>query len=134
MISFPIMITLLLALMPIFLLGSFEVTNIRSAKDGQKQRIVIDLDGQKEPSYYVKKAKGEINITLEAKLSTQRAKEFKKILEKTRYVDELDFMILDKEEETIITIFTNKKEKVADEIFALPNPSRVVIDLERAQY
>ena len=120
--------------LPLFLLSASEISNIRVARDGQKQRIVIDFDGQKEPPFYIKKSKGEINITVEATLNSQRALEFKKVLQKTRYIDDVKFTVLDKEGETVITLLTNLKEKVADEIFSLPSPARVVIDLEKAQY
>ncbi len=127
-------ILLSLVLSSFCFVSALEITNVRVARDGQKQRIVIDFDGQKEPSFYIKKSKGEISITVEANLNPQRALEFKKVLQKTRYIDDANFTILSKEGETIITLLTNPKEKVADEIFSLPSPARVVIDLEKAQY
>lgn len=127
-------IPLLTAVLPWFFINASEISNIRTAKDGQKQRIVIDIDGQKEPAFYIKKAKNEINITIETVLSYQRSNEFKKVLEGTRYIERANFTLLEKEGETILTIFTNPKEKVSDEIFALPSPSRLVIDLDKAQY
>lgn len=111
-----------------------EISNIRTAKDGQKERVVIDIDGQKEPAFYVKKAKDQIHITIEATINEQRKQEFTKVLEKTRYINSSEFIDLNKENEVIITLYTKPGMKIYDEIFALPNPSRVVVDLEKAQY
>ncbi len=107
-----------------------ELSNIRTAKDGSKYRIVIDLDGQKEPAFYVKKAKDKIYLTIEASVNEQRIPEFIKVLEKTNNIEKVELMAFNKEKEVILAFSTNPTQKISEEIFALPNPSRVVIDVE----
>ena len=111
-----------------------EISNIRAAKDGQKERLVIDIDGQKEPAFYVKKSKDQIHITIEATINEQRKQEFTKLLEKTRYINSANFIVLNKENEVIITLNMNPGLKISEEIFSLPSPSRVVVDLEKVEY
>lgn len=113
-----------------FGMSAAELSNIRTAKDGQKHRIVIDLDGQKEPSFYVKKAKDKIYLTIEATINEQRVPEFIKVLEKTKNIERVELIALNNEKEVILTFISNPEQKISEEIFALPNPSRVVIDVE----
>lgn len=111
-----------------------QISSIRVAKDGQKQRIVIDIEGQKERSFYIKKDKGIISITIEALLDPKKTDEFKALIEKMNYIEGVSFISLDKEAECVISLFLNKKDKIADQVFSLPDPSRIVIDIERSEY
>jgi len=106
-----------------------EITNIRTSLIKGKQRIVIDIDGSEEPAYYVRKDKETIDVTIERTLPEGKAESFASLLGNTNYVRKAQFIILPEEKETIISIST--KGKVSDDVFALANPSRIVIDLEK---
>lgn len=108
-----------------------NISNIRTSFSSGKQRIVIDVDGEKEPAYYVRKSKNVIDITLEKTLSTDNVKLFAGLLNDTNFINKVSFVVLPEESETIISI--NVKDKTSDDIFSLTSPPRLVIDLEKAK-
>ena len=108
-----------------------ELSNIRTSFEKGKQRIVIDLDGNSEPAYYIRKGKETIDITIESSTTIDKAKGYAELLANTNFVKKATFIVLPEEDEIIISMSMN--EKVADDIFALGSPSRIVVDLEKAK-
>jgi hypothetical protein len=129
------LITLLLALSVIVPYSSLvaqnapDISNLRTSIKANTQRLVFDITGEKDPAYYVKKDKNTLNVTLEAKLNTLKEDEFIKKIDKSKYISSIEFLTLPDENETIISIALNSGVK--EDVFSLPSPSRVVIDLKK---
>jgi hypothetical protein len=129
------LITLLLALSVIIPCSSLvaqnapDISNLRTSIKANTQRLVFDITGEKDPAYYVKKDKNTLNVTLEAKLNTLKEDEFIKKIDKSKYISSIEFLTLPDENETIISIALNSGVK--EDVFSLPSPSRVVIDLKK---
>ncbi len=111
------------------LCSTSNITNIRTSFNAGKQRVVIDIDSNDEPAYYVRKGRYELDLTIEGITTPEKAANFAELLSNTNYIQKASLMILAQEKETIMSIIT--KDKVSDDIFALAGPSRIVIDLER---
>jgi len=108
-----------------------SVTNVRTSFNNGKQRIVMDIDGDNEPAYYVRKGRNVIDITIERTISMDKAKTFAELLGNTNFIKKASFIVLPDEKETIISLSIG--DKVSDDIFALAKPSRLVIDLEKTK-
>lgn len=108
-----------------------NITNVRTSFNKGKQRVVIDIDGNDEPAYYVRKGKNEIDLTIERITTPDKAESFAGLLSGTNYIQKASFILLPDEKETIISIDIN--DKVSDDIFSLAGPSRIVIDLEKTR-
>ena len=106
---------------------TYEIRSIRTSFNRGKQRIVIDLDGKNETSFYVKKWGNILAIAIEARLDKLKAKELKNLLKKTPYIDHVQFVDLNDEGEVMINLHLS--QDVLSSIFTLPSPSRVVIDM-----
>ena len=106
-----------------------DLSNIRTSVKADVQRIVFDITGENEPAYYLKKDKDTINLTLEASISPSKETELKKKLQNSRYIDSIKILHLPEEGESILSI--KLKTKTFEQFMALPNPSRVVIDISK---
>ena len=106
-----------------------NITNVRTSFNNGKQRIVMDIDGNKEPAYYVRKGKNTIDITVERIVTMDKAIAFAELLGNTNFIKKASFIVLPEEKETIISLIVN--DKTSDDIFSLSKPSRLVIDLEK---
>ena len=89
----------------------------------------MDIDGEEEPAYYVRKGKNIIDVTVELTTSMDNAKTFAELLGSTNFIKKASFIVLPEEKETIISLSIN--DKTNDDIFSLAKPSRLVIDLEK---
>lgn len=104
------------------------ISNIRTSLNNDKQRIVIDLNTEGEPAYYINKNKSSIELTLEAIIDSKNIEGFKELLSNSHYVEEASFLLLPDENESIITL--KLKTGTVPDIFSIANPARLVIDLE----
>jgi hypothetical protein len=98
------------------------INDFRTSFHQGKQRIVIDIDSNKKPSFYIK----DNIITIEARINSNKIEEIKKNFRNKHFVQQLDIVSLNNEGEVIIVIKTKAK---IEKVFALPSPSRVVIDI-----
>ncbi|MEI6080270.1 MAG: hypothetical protein WCQ53_06525 [bacterium] len=106
-----------------------DLSNIRTSVKADVQRIVFDITGENEPAYYLKKDKDTINLTLEASISPSKEIELKKKLQNSKYIDSIKVLHLPAEGELILSM--KLKAKTFEQFMALPNPSRVVIDISK---
>ncbi len=124
------LLVLLSALIPPSLLAKTQanISNIRTSTKANTQRIVFDITGENDPAYYLKKEGQSLNITLEALISPAQEQKLSRKIENSKYISSVEFLTLEDEKETIITL--NLNERVREDVFSLPSPSRVVIDLK----
>ena len=124
------LLVLLSVLIPASLLARTQanISNIRTSVKANIQRIVFDITGEKDPAYYLKKEGQSLNITLEALISPAQEQKLSRKIENSKYISSVEFLTLEDEEETIITLNLNKRVK--EDVFSLPSPSRLVIDLK----
>lgn len=108
-----------------------NITNVRTSFNNGKQRIVIDIEGDEEPAYYVRKGKNVIDITMERIVSIDKARTFAELLGNTNFIQKATFIVLSEEKETIISL--NVNDNTSDDVFSLAKPSRLVIDLEKTK-
>jgi hypothetical protein len=105
------------------------ITGIRTSFRGGIQRVVFDITGENEPAFYVEKDKNILSLTLEAYLPVGKDIELKQAIENSRYIDSVQLLHLPEERELIISM--ELKPGTFEESLALPNPSRVVIDISK---
>lgn len=108
-----------------------NITNVRTSFNNGKQRIVVDIEGEEEPTYYVRKGKNVIDITMEKIISIDKARTFAELLGNTNFIQKATFIVLPEEKETIISL--NVNDNTSDDVFSLAKPSRLVIDLEKTK-
>lgn len=108
---------------------TINLTNIRTSYKTGTQRIVLDITGENEPAYYLKKETDSLYLTIEANIPMDKVFSFKKILENTNNIKSIQFLRLPEEGES--TLIINLKGKTSEEIMSLPNPSRVVLDINK---
>ena len=108
-----------------------SITNVRTSFNSGKQRLVIDMDGNNEPAYYVRKGKNTLDITIEKFITIDKATSYAELMGNTNFIKKASFIALPEEKETIISLSIN--DNTSDDIFALAKPSRLVIDLERTK-
>jgi DNA-binding transcriptional ArsR family regulator len=120
----------ILVLTPLALMAKTpaSISNLRTSVKANTQRLVFDITGENDPAYYIKKEKQTLNLTLEASLSPTKESEFIKKIEDSRYISSVEFLTLTDEKETVVSM--TLKAGVKEDIFSLPSPSRVVIDLK----
>lgn len=109
-----------------------DISNIRVSRSGDKQRVVIDINSDSESAFYVRKGKDSITLTMEAVMRRDKEDQFKKLLEKTKYIDGVSFINLEEEGEFIAEL--RLTGTVYDNVFTLSNPSRLVIDLDKYEF
>lgn len=105
-----------------------SISNLRTSVKARTQRLVFDITGENDPAYYIKKEKQTLNLSLEATLSPAKENEFIKKIENSKYISSVEFLTLPDEKETIVSMVL--KNGVKEDIFSLPSPSRIVIDLK----
>jgi hypothetical protein len=108
-----------------------NITNVRTSFNNGKQRIVVDIEGDEEPTYYVRKGKNVVDITMEKVISMDKARAFAELLGNTNFIQKASIIVLPEEKETIISL--NVNSSTSDDVFALAKPSRLVVDLEKTK-
>lgn len=108
-----------------------NLTNIRTSYKTGTQRIVLDITGETEPPYYLKKEQNILYVTIEANIPMEKIFAFKKTLENTNNIKSIQFLRLPEENES--TLIINLKSRTSEEIMSLPNPSRVVLDINKEE-
>ena len=108
-----------------------NIANVRTSFNNGKQRIVMDIDGEEEPAYYVRKGKNVIDLTVEGITTIDKARAFAELLGNTNFIKKASFIVLPEEKETIISLSIS--DKTSDDVFSLAKPSRLVIDLEKTK-
>lgn len=110
--------------------GNISTLNkIRTSYKAGTQRIVLDITGEKEPAYYLKKDSDTLYVTIEGNIPIEKENIFKKTLENSNNIKSIKFLRLPDEGES--TLIINLKGKTSEEIMSLPNPSRVVLDINK---
>jgi len=108
-----------------------DITNIRTSRNSGKQRVVVDINSDNEPAFYKRDSKNSITLTIEARMDQAKEEQFKKLLANTNYINSVSFINLSDEGEVIAEI--RLSGKASNNIFALSNPSRLVIDLDKIE-
>lgn len=118
----------LLILLPLLL--PVELTKLRTSDNADKYRIVFDISGVKELSFFKNYNNKKLSLTLQG-TKVKNLKEFEKSLKKIYLIKSFDIIELPQEKELILDFLFEKNYEI--NTFSLNNPTRLVVDVLRGK-